>query len=48
MWDIIVLNKMDDFYLVMTPNGETHTITQETYDIFKQQNRIADENSSTC
>ena len=40
MWDITIIKKVDNYYIVMTPDGETHCIDDETYQSFKQQNRV--------
>lgn len=40
MWDLVLIKKSDDYYIVMTPNGDTHCIDEETYQRFLSQNRI--------
>ena len=40
MWDLQIIKKLDNYYIVMTPNGETHCIDTSTFELFKKQNRI--------
>lgn len=41
MWDLVLISKTDKYYIVMTPDGETHCIDEETFERFKNQNRIS-------
>lgn len=40
MWNLILINKIEGYYIVMTPNGENHCIDEETYVRFKKEGRI--------
>ena len=41
MWDIEILKVLDDgYYIVMTPNGDTHCITEETLQVFIKNKRV--------
>jgi hypothetical protein len=37
-WDIVVVNKTDEGYLVMTPNGDTQWLTLDEFE--KLQNKL--------
>lgn len=41
MWNLQLIKKLDNYYIVMTPNGETHCIDGTTFELFKQQKRIS-------
>lgn len=41
MWDIVVIQKEDDKYIVMTPNGDVHCITEETFQTFERADRVS-------
>ena len=40
MWDIVLIKKDKDDYIVMTPNGDVHCISEETFQNFKKSNRV--------
>jgi hypothetical protein len=40
MWNIKMIKQVDNYYIVMTPDGETHCIDNTTFELFKKQNRI--------
>ena len=40
MWDIVVVKKTDDKYIVMTPNGDFHCINEDTLNLFKRNGRV--------
>lgn len=40
MWDLVFINKSDDYYIVMTPNGDTECIDEKTYNKFLKEGRI--------
>ena len=40
MWDIDIIKKVNDLYIVMTPNGDTHCIDENTLQIFVKNNRV--------
>jgi hypothetical protein len=40
MWDLVLINETGGFYIVMTPNGDTHCIDEVTYNKFLNENRI--------
>jgi hypothetical protein len=40
MWNLVVIKKTDDFYIVMTPNGDTHCIDEITYNKFLNEGRV--------
>lgn len=41
MWDIVILNQVDDKYIVMTPNSDVHCISEETFQLFKRSDRVS-------
>lgn len=41
MWDLVLINETDGFYIVMTPNGDTHCIDETIYNKFLQEGRIS-------
>jgi hypothetical protein len=40
MWNIEIIKKLDNYYIVMTPDGETHCITEETLQVFIKNERV--------
>lgn len=41
MWDIVVIKKDGDNYIVMTPNGDVHCISTETFQTFERNGRVS-------
>jgi hypothetical protein len=41
IFDITILKKVDDYFIVMNVNGDTHTIKQESLNIFLVNNRVS-------
>jgi hypothetical protein len=41
MWDIVLIKKTEDKYIVMTQNGDVHCISEETFETFKKSNRVS-------
>jgi hypothetical protein len=41
MWDIVVIQKEGDNYIVMTPNGDVHCISEETFQTFEKAGRVS-------
>jgi hypothetical protein len=40
-WDITILKKIDNYFIVMNVNGDTHVINQESLNIFLTNNRVS-------
>lgn len=40
-WDITILKKIDNYFVVMNINGDTHVINQESLNIFLRNNRVS-------
>jgi len=38
-WDIVVVNKTNEGYLVMAPNGDTQWLTHEAYQIMIEKRK---------
>jgi len=36
----VVVNKLEDGYIIMAPNGDTQYITEETYQLLKSNEKI--------
>jgi len=41
MWDIVVIKQDGDNYIVMTPNGDVHCISKETFQKFEKFGRVS-------
>jgi hypothetical protein len=41
MWDIVVLKKDGDNYIVMNQNGDVHYISKETFETFERNGRVS-------
>ena len=41
IWDITILKKIGDDFIVMNINGDTHLINQESLNIFLRNNRVS-------
>lgn len=41
MWDIVVIKKEGDNYIVMTPNGDVHCISEDTFQTFERNGRVS-------
>jgi hypothetical protein len=41
MWDIVVIKKENDNYIVMTPNGDVHCISEDTFQTFERNGRVS-------
>ena len=40
MWDIVLIKKSDDYYIVMTQNGDYHCLDEETFKSFEKNGRV--------
>ena len=41
IWDIVLIKKSDDNYIVMTPNGDVHSICEDTFQTFVKDDRVS-------
>jgi hypothetical protein len=41
MWDIVLIDKSGDYYIVMTPNGDVHSISEDTFQTFVKADRVS-------
>ena len=41
MWEIVLLKKSGDSYIVMTQNGDVHCISEETFKTYEKANRVS-------
>jgi hypothetical protein len=41
IWDIVLIKKDDDSYIVMTPNGDVHCISENTFQTFVKADRVS-------
>ena len=41
MWDIVVIAQDGDNHIVMTPNGDVHSISKETFKTFENAGRVS-------
>jgi hypothetical protein len=40
IWDITLINKTDDKYIVMTQNGDVHCINESSFQTFVKSDRV--------
>ncbi|MEY4573095.1 MAG: hypothetical protein RLZ10_2370 [Bacteroidota bacterium] len=41
IWDITILKKVDEYFIVMNVNGDTHLINRDSLDIFLKCGRVS-------
>ena len=41
IWDIVLMNKSGDSYIVMTQNGDVHCISENTFQTFVKADRVS-------
>ena len=40
IWDIALIKKSDDYYIVMTPNGDYHCLDEQSFNNFEKNGRV--------
>lgn len=41
IWDITILKKVDNHFIVMNVNGDTHLINRDSLDVFLRNGRVS-------